>query len=334
MNSPLKVLGLVLFGTILTPIIISIISYWGVDIDEKTYENNEKQIINYETVNKNSPEIVVYNHKTDKNENIDIEKYLYGVLAGEMPTNFDIEALKAQAIAARSYVLHKQENGPNNKHEKAVVCTDHTHCQEYKSYEELKEIKGEDWIKNDYEKIKKAVDETKGQVITYDDKVILPLYFSTSSGKTENSEEVFSGETPYLRSVESPYDDKSPKYVSQLIINKDDFINKLKNSFDDIIISNVNNDVKILSRSEGGSVNQIKVGNKELKGRDIRSIFNLNSSNFDITMNENEIVFDVKGFGHGVGMSQWGANGMAKEGYLYYEILSHYYTGIKIKDLY
>ena len=335
MNNPLRILAGVIVCSVTLPIFLSVVSYD--DIETNTPQKQEQLIekkssskyINYETVDKDSPKINIYNHKTGKTQQMDIEEYLYGVLSGEMPSDFNIEALKAQAVAARTYTIHKQEN-ETSKHKGSAVCTDYTHCQEYKSYEELKESKGEEWIKSSYPKIKQAVNDTKGQIITYNGEPIVPLYFSTSSGKTENSEEVFSTEYPYLRSVDSPYDKYAPKYASTLKISK------LKSTYSDINITqnNLNSQIKILNRSDGGSVEKIKLGNKELTGRDIRNILNLNSANFEIKFDTNSLDFVVKGYGHGVGMSQWGANGMAEEGYKYYEILSHYYKDTTIKDLY
>lgn len=337
MNNPLGILAGVLVCSVTLPVFLSTVSYNNIELNEhKVQEQSiDKEYINYESVDKISPQINIYNHKTGKTQKMNIEEYLYGVLSGEMPSDFDIEALKAQAVAARTYVLYNQENGAS-KHKGSAVCTDYTHCQEYKTEEELKESKGEDWIKNSYPKIKQAINETKGHIITYDGKPILPLYFSTSSGKTENSEEVFSAEYPYLRSVDSPYDKYAPKYVSTLKITNKDFVFKLKNTYSDINISenNLSSQIKIVSRSDGGAVNKIKLGNKELTGRDIRNILNLNSANFEIKFDDNTLDFVVKGYGHGVGMSQWGAEGMAQDGYKYYEILSHYYKDTKIEDIY
>lgn len=341
MNNPLGILtGLIVCSATL-PIVLSIVSYDNIETntlskqEQLIEKNTSTKYINYETVDKDSPKINIYNHKTGKTQKMDIEEYLCGVLSGEMPSDFDIEALKAQAVAARTYVMYNKENVVSN-HNGAAVCTDYTHCQEYKSYEELKKSKGEDWIKNSYPIIKQAVDETKGHIITYDGNPILPLYFSTSSGKTENSEEVFSTEYPYLRSVDSPYDKYAPKYASTLKISNKYFVNKLKNTYNDININqnNLSSQIKILSRSDGGSVEKIKLGNKELTGRDIRNIFNLNSANFEINFDINSLDFVVKGYGHGVGMSQWGAQGMAEDEYKYYEILSHYYKDTTINDLY
>ena len=341
MKSPLVLLIKILICSIFIPVLISIVSYKDIDTTnqekiEYSFNLNKSQV-NYETVDKQSPVITIYNTKLGKNQDMDIEEYLYGVLAGEMPSEFDIEALKAQAVAARTFVMYKQNQGVSKKHPKAIVCTDYSDCQEYKSYEELKSIKGEKWMKESYPKIQQAVDETKGHIVTYKEDPILTLYFSTSGGKTENSEEVFTAQYPYLQSVESPYDELySPKYESTLDITNQEFVNYIKKRYSNINLdaSKLSSQVKILKRSEGQSVETIKIGNKEISGRDIRSIFNLNSSNFDIKFNKDRIIFEVKGYGHGVGMSQWGAQGMAKEDYKYYEILQHYYTDTEIIDIY
>lgn len=303
-------------------------------VSKKDYEKIEEK--NYEKIDEKSPLINVYNVDINKNEEMNIEEYLYGVLSSEMPSTFDEEALKAQAIAARTYVIYKIENNITSGHKDAAVCTNSAHCQAYTSYDRLKKNKGEDWIKSDYIKIKKAVDETKGQIIIYNDKAILPLYFSTSSGKTENSKDVFSTQYPYLVSVESPYEDKSPKYITTYSINKSKFIKYLKNSYPKINLSldKIESQIKILNRTEGGCVKTIQIGNIKLAGTDIRKVLNLNSANFSIKYNDSKMEFTVKGYGHGVGMSQWGAEGMAKKGYKYYDILFHYFKNTDIKDIY
>lgn len=348
MKNPLVILGGLVFLCVFIPVILSTTFYKDIEVDstrEKLKTNigkvedvgkSEKEVINYETVDAESPVIKIYNHNEGIVESKDSENYLYGVLAGEMSAKFDIEALKAQAIAARTFVMYKKENPSSSGHNNSVVCTDYKHCQEYRSYEELKSTNGSKWMEEYYTKIKEAVDSTKGQILVYDGKAILPLYFSTSSGKTENSEEVFSAKYPYLKSVDSPYDGESPKYTSEVIISKSDFINTIKRNYSgiDINSNNLQENVNILSRSRGGSVDKIKVGSKELKGVNIRRIFKLNSANFEIKFDNDNVIFNVRGYGHGVGMSQWGAQGMAEEGFLYYEILKYYYTGVEIKDLY
>ena len=334
MKKPFIFVLLLSFSLVTVSVIGSLIFYD--DSSTTVVKNKITKDTTYEKVDEEPPTINVYKVNKDKIEEMDIEEYLYGVLSSEMPSTFDEEALKAQAIAARTYVIYKMENNITSGHENANICTNSAHCQAYTSYDDLKEIKGEDWIKSDYVKVKKAVDDTKGQIITYEDKVILPLYFSTCSGKTENSEDVFSTQYPYLVSVESPYDKSSPKYSTTYSIKKSKFIKYIKNAYPKLSLSlnKLDKEVNIINRTEGGSVKIIQVGNIKISGTDLRKILNLNSSNFTINYNNDEINFNVKGYGHGVGMSQWGAEGMAKEGYKYYDILFHYFQGTDIKDMY
>lgn len=330
------ILGLSLV-VIIIPIISSLLLY-NIS-DDETIKNkipNVLKKVTYEKIDKNAPVIDIYNADENKTIKMNIEEYLYGVLSSEMPSTFNEEALKAQAIAARTYVIYKIENNIKSGHKNAVVCTNSYHCQAYTSYENLKKTKGEDWIKSDYSKIKKVVDSTKGQILTYDGKVILPLYFSTSSGKTENSVDVFSTQYPYLVSVDSPYEENSPKYLTTYSVEKSKFIKYIKNTYPKLNISldKLDDEIEIESRTEGGCVKTIKVGNIKMSGISMRKIFNLNSANFTINCNNNEVKFTVKGYGHGVGMSQWGAEGMAQKGYKYYDILFHYFKGSDIKDMY
>lgn len=340
MKNPLIVLASTVLITITVPVCISLFAYKtntssNGEIANKINLNSKKskEVINYESVDEKSPTIKVYKHKTGNVENMDIEKYLCGVLAGEMSAEFNIEALKAQAVAARTFTIYNQNT---DKHKNADICTDYKHCQEYKSKEDLLSKNGQEWMDKYYPKIEQAVKETKGHIVVYNDEPILPLYFSTSSGNTENSEEVFSTKYPYLRSVESPYDKNAPKYASNMKINNSDFISTIKKGYPNISISEseLSKGIKIQDRSQGGAVETIKVGNAKLTGRDIRNLFNLNSANFDLKFNKDYVDIVVKGYGHGVGMSQWGAEGMANDGYLYYEILNHYYSSTKIKDIY
>ena len=330
------ILGLSLV-VIIIPIISSLLLY-NIS-DDETIKNKVPNVlkkVTYEKIDKNAPVIDIYNADENKTIKMNIEEYLYGVLSSEMPSTFNEEALKAQAIAARTYVIYKIENNIKSGHKNAVVCTNSYHCQAYTSYENLKKTKGEDWIKSDYSKIKKVVDSTKGQILTYDGKVILPLYFSTSSGKTENSVDVFSTQYPYLVSVDSPYEENSPKYLTTYSVEKSKFIKYIKNTYpkSNISLDKLDDEIEIESRTEGGCVKTIKVGNIKMSGISMRKIFNLNSANFTINCNNNEVKFTVKGYGHGVGMSQWGAEGMAQKGYKYYDILFHYFKGSDIKDMY
>lgn len=338
MKKPVVLLAGIAIFCIIIPVLISVLFYGNQNdnLSDSIKKIDKLEKSPYEKVDSKSPTISVYNSKTGKVQSMDIETFLYGVLSMEMSSEFSEEALKAQAVAARTYIIYKIENNIKAGHKGADICTDYNHCQAYASYEELKEQKGDKWIGESYPIIKQAVDDTKGQILTYDDKAILPLYFSTSSGMTENSEEVFMTQYPYLKSVSSPYEENSPKYYTESTIDKSEFIDLLKNKYADISISkdDLEKQINIIERTTAGSVKLIQMGNKQLTGREIRSIFDLNSSNFDISFVGDDVVFEVKGYGHGVGMSQWGAEGMANKSYTYDEILFHYYTDTDIKDMY
>lgn len=282
--------------------------------------------------------VTVYNHQTNKIMELELERYLIGVVAAETPAAFEIEALKAQAVAARTYaVWRKDVNGDagHPQHPGAILCTSHQHCQEWLSTEELKERHGSKWMKQYLPKIEEAVASTKGIVMTYNMKPIEPLYHSTSGGITENSEDVFSNALPYLRSVSSPYEEGSPVLVDTFTISVREFVSKLESKYKDIQINQKKmvSEINILERTNGGSVKRIKVGNKELSGRDIREGFDLRSANFTVDVKGSNVSFTTKGYGHRVGMSQWGANGMAKEGSTFSEILKHYYQGVSLNIL-
>lgn len=273
--------------------------------------------------------IEVYMADIDKVITMKLEDYILGVVAGEMPASFHIEALKAQALAARTYTMlrMRQFGGSGcSKHPGAEICTDSTHCQAYRNPAS---------IKQDLEKLKEAVYGTAGEVIVYDNKLIDAVFHSTSGGKTENSEEIWSSRLPYLRSVTSQYEGHSPKYVAQQEISIDSFVEAMKKLDPKIKINkkNIKNEIKVLERSEGGRIIKLKVGDKTFDGMDVRNALGLNSSNFSHTVRGSSIVFTVTGNGHGIGMSQYGADGMAKNGSGYRDIIMHYYQGVDIVDI-
>lgn len=290
-----------------------------------------------EKTNIEEPELVkVYNLKTNEVMVMEFEEYLKGVVASEMPAEFNIEALKAQGVTARTYLLYRFKKYPNGQpeHLDAPVCTG-THCQVWTSKEDLIASHDEAWYENYWSKIEEAVNSTKGQILTYEGKVIEPLFHSTSGGRTENSEDVFSTAVPYLRSVESPYEAEAPKLHASVKLTVDEFISKLESVYGELNISNDNLDdkIKLGEVSEGGKIKYITVDGTEITGREMRSIFNLNSTNFNFIQKGNEIEIVTTGYGHGVGMSQWGAEGMADEGYNYKEILKHYFTDVDIVSM-
>ena len=256
-------------------------------------------------------------------DNIELEEYVIGVLAGEMPIFFHKEAFKAQAVAARSYVLKRMDYNKDKEYD--VVDT--VSNQVYLDNDYLK-TRWNDKYEENINKLIEVVKETKHQYISYNDKIADALFFSTSNGFTENSEEIFSFETPYLKKVESLWDeDTSPVFNDKKIFDEQTFLNLLEIPF------NINFNYEILNKSSGGRILSLKINNYEIKGSDFVKKLKIRSSDFTIEKQGNNIIINTKGYGHGVGMSQYGALGMANQGYLYDEILKYYYQGIEIKSL-
>lgn len=296
-----------------------------------TVENDN--ILISEEKKKNEKIVSVYFHKTDEIKEMKLEEYLIGVIPAEMPPSFELEALKAQAVAARTFIINREGLYNDEKHKGATVCTDSTHCKAYMSDGEADEKWGTEWEKTYKNKIRKAVQETEGQIVTYNNEPISAVFHSTSSGMTENSEDVWQSALPYLRSVESEGEEESPRYTSEVTVNYTDFKNKLKEADSSVSFSqNPKEWIGNITYNDSGSVKTIVLGNKEFKGVNVRSIFGLRSANFKIEAGEN-ITFYVTGNGHGVGMSQYGANYAAKNGYTYDKILKKYYQGVEIKDM-
>ncbi|MDD4780466.1 MAG: stage II sporulation protein D [Tissierellia bacterium] len=304
-----------------------------VQTNEPVKKENEDAIIKSSNVDVEPDLIKVYNTDTNEVMVIDFEEYLKGVVASEMPAEFNLEALKAQAVTARTYLLYRIKKYPDGQpeHLDAPICTG-IHCQAWTSKDDLIANHDEGWYEQYWGKIEESVNSTKGQILTYEGKVIEPLFHSTSGGRTENSEDVFVSAVPYLRSVESPYEGEAPKLHDSSKINVYDFISKIKSVYGnlDITPSNLKDKIVLGELSEGGKIKTLIIDNQEISGREIRSLFNLNSTNFSFIQTGNEIEIITTGYGHGVGMSQWGADGMADEGYNYKEILKHYYTDVEI----
>ncbi len=275
--------------------------------------------------------IDVYFHTEDSVKKINFEEYLTGVVCAEMSATFNTEALKAQAVAARTYSLYKMSKKENDEYHKgAQLCTDYTHCQAWTDINDKSEAWGQN-AKENTEKIKNAVKSTANEVIMYDGKIINALFHSTSSGNTENSSDVWGKEIPYLISVKSDGEEVSPRYESREVLSCDEFIKIATDNIDGVEFSD--EFFSDIIRSDAGGIKTIKIGNKEIPGTQMRQIYNLRSTNVQITQDGDNIIFDVKGNGHGVGMSQYGANHLAQTGNNYKSILEHYYTGIEIVKL-
>lgn len=278
--------------------------------------------------------IKVWNEEKGKIEKVNFEEYVINVVASEMPSSFEEEALKAQSVAVRTYVMSKIikfEEAEPESHPKAPVCNT-THCQVYKDEKTLIEIHEDGWADEGYKKIKRACKETEGQMLYYEGQLVMqPLFFSSSGGQTENSEDVFSDEYPYLVSVASPYEEGASHTNEEKSFSLEEIASKLNESYPDRDSGTLSSeDIKILSRTAGGRVDKIQVGESVYKGTEVRNALGLSSALFSISFKEGEVIFTSSGFGHGVGMSQYGANGMAKEGWEYIEILTHFYRGTKV----
>lgn len=323
---------------ILFMIIIPIISIEGkINLEPNEYIEDQgvsmqtSAEVNTDIYINGDEKIKVYRTLQDKIEEVDLEEYICGVVANEMQVSFEDEALKAQAIASRTYLVSKKINSCPISNG-SDIC-DSAHCQVYSSKDELISKWGEENGEKYWNKIKSAVDDTKGMILTYKGELVLyPLFFSTSSGETESAMDASLGDIPYLVSVESKGEEVSPKYTSKKEMALSDLVSAINSKYptSGVNTSNLSSKLQVMERSEAGGVITLAVGNDEIKGSDFRVIAGLNSTNFTYSINENTIVFECKGYGHGVGMSQWGANVMAKEGKSYDEILKHYYTGINI----
>ena len=279
--------------------------------------------------------IKLYHTETKKTEEVALDDYLCNAISAEMPVSYDIEALKAQAIVSRTYTLYQIVNGGGKHGKVADICDNFGCCQAWISKEDrLAKWKESDRNSN-WEKITKAVGSTSGKVITYDNKLIDAFFHSNSGGKTENVADVWGGSNfPYLQSVETSGESDYKDYSSNVSILKKDLLSKLKKEHNDVKIDfNKKDEIKILDYTEGGRVKTVKFGNIEIAGTEVRKILELRSTNFTIKIDKDNVIFDVVGYGHGVGMSQTGANSMAKSGKNCEDIIKHFYTDVEIKYL-
>lgn len=272
----------------------------------------------------------VYLTKDKRIETVPLEVYVQGVLAGEMPIEFELEALKAQAIAARTYIVRRiaLKDATGIAAEQGDV-TDTIEHQVYIPIVKLDRKWSGEAKKVNLAKLKRAVAETKGLIITYENEPIQASFFSTSNGYTENSEDYWEHKLPYLRSVTSPWDAEiSPRYKETIELTKQEFYSKMGFSGNHATAKPA---IKVIDRTEGKRIKSIKINGKSFSGREVRERLNLASSQFTWKIKKNDIIITTYGFGHGVGMSQWGANGMAQEGNKAEDIVRYYYSGTKVE---
>jgi len=251
---------------------------------------------------------------------MELEEYVVGVVAAEMPALYHLEALKAQAVAART----RAASGRCRKHKDADICTDSACCQGYLAEAERQTRWGADAFEMN-ERVRQAVASTEGLVILYDGVPIEVLYHAISGGYTEDVEEVYAVALPYLRGVNSPGEESARGYSAEQLFSKKEIVDAFPDAAENGKIQ-----LEILARSESGRVTVIRVGSLTLSGRAFRAALSLRSTNFELSAREDQIVIAQTGYGHGVGMSQAGADAMATGGADYQAILSHYYTGITI----
>ena len=299
-------------------------------ISENISTNDENLTPKYDYTKFSS--IKLYHQDTGETEELPIDEYLYGVVSAEMPANYEVEALKAQAIVARTYTLYQIINGAK-KHDGAEICDKSTCCQAWLPREDRLAKWKEDERDENWNKIVKAVDETSGKIITYSGEPIDAFFHANSGGKTESASNVWGGKDfPYLQSVETSGEDGYSGYSTEVTLSKDELKEKLKEAYPDIEINLENSEeIKILEYTESGRVRTIKIGNTNVVATKLRSCIGLRSTFFDVKVDGANITFNVIGYGHGVGMSQTGADSLAKQGYGAEDIVKHFYTGVEVE---
>lgn len=308
----------------------------NIEQNSKIQENgeNSNNNVNIERYQYNKyGKIKLLHSKSGEIEEVELDTYLCNVVSAEMPADFHIEALKAQAIVARTYTVYKINN---KKHPNADICDDSNCCQAWiakdKRLERWEEGKrGENWSK-----IETAVNSTSGKIITYNNQPINAFFHSNSGGITELPVNVWGGGSnlPYLQIVETSGEDTYNQFSSEVNLTNDELLNKLKEKYSDVKINfEDDEEIKILEYTDSKRVKTVKFGNINISGTEARSILGLRSTNFEIIKEKNRVIFKVKGYGHGVGMSQTGADSMAKQGKNYEEIIKHFYAGIEIKSI-
>ncbi len=302
----------------------------GASVENEPYKAKEQPTVDSTTIN-------IYDHVIKKQVIMDLEEYIKGVVAAEMPADFELEALKAQAVAARTFAygrLNGTYKCKEGDHDGIPICTNPCHCQAWISKAEAKKKWGILFASRNWSRIEKAVNGTKGVVLEYEGETANALFHSNSGGRTENCEEVWEGvSVPYLRSVVSRGEEDSKAYRNVIKIKIKDFVKKMNNAYPGIDIEaiDVPRCIKIIDHTSGGRVDTLKVADVEMKGTEFRVLFELKSANFAIEKTDKEtLTITTYGYGHGVGMSQYGANYLAKRGGIYSEILKYYYIGVDL----
>lgn len=277
------------------------------------------------SLNNSKVQISVFRTKSGSVEKLPIEEYVLGVVASEMPASFEEEALKAQALSARTFIVKRLKEGSTLPD--GGIVDDTVQYQVYKNRDDLKKVFGVDYDWK-IKKIEKAIKATEGQIITYDGQPITASFFSSSNGFTENADDYWEKSVPYLKSVASPWDTVAPDYIAKKSFSVKDFENKLG-----VKLTSKSDVGKVISRTGSHRVAQVQFGSKIITGREIREKLELRSTDFTWERSGDEIIITTTGYGHGIGMSQYGANELAKQGDSYEDIIKYYYQGVKITDM-
>lgn len=295
-----------------------------------TSENDRQPKLDTQQASQKEPVIAVLLSNENTVEQVPLEQYVLGVSLAELPGSFEYEAIKAQMMAIRTYIVRRILQAERSEEKQSYIVTDTTSDQVYLSIEEVKAYEAD--YPEPYEKFVKALEETKGKIISYENEPIDALFFSTSNGYTENSDAVWGQEVAYLRSVASPWDEAlSPSYESEVSISFNELYERLN-----LKESRRNGSVNItkVERTESGRIESLTVNGASFTGKELREKLALSSTDMMWTIDKQQesVTFICYGYGHGVGLSQWGANGMAKAGYLAEDIITHYYTGVSIEQ--
>lgn len=267
--------------------------------EDETNNSNDEQKLDYQY--SDYATIKLLHHKDGQVEELKIDDYLLGVVSAEMPADYDEEALKAQAVVARTYTIYMIKNS-KSKHDNADICDDPSCCQAWISKDDRFARWEEDKREENWKKIEDAVYSTQGEIITYDGNPIEAFFHSNSGGKTEEVSNVWGGtDLPYLQSVETAGEDAYSQYASEVNISKEEFEKKMKEKYANFSIDySLNDCIKVTEYTDGNRVKTIKIGNENISGVEIRTIIGLKSANFSVEINGDMINFKVKGYGHGV----------------------------------
>ncbi len=269
--------------------------------------------------------VTLYRTATQKTQVLPLRDYLFGVLAGEMPASYPEEALKAQVVASYSYLLHRKNTiqthpGADFGHP-GEICDDPNHCKAFATVEECEVRWGKEWRSSFEEKLTNIVEAALGYAVLYEGEPANTVFHAFSGGTTEDAADVWGAEVPYLKSTDSHWDREAKDFSTIVKIPIETFQTALEIT---------STDLGAIALTQGGSIGEISIGGKNFTGRQLREQFGLRSTRFTLEIQKDQAVFQVSGYGHQVGMSQFGASVLAQNGFTFREILSYYYKNVTV----